>query len=103
MTTSSLATSPVVLRPYRLRCRLPALAAVIERSLHPLGWEACDQAPIGLLIDGPWGIALQELAEHDPSEWVIVTDKPLPGILGGPMDLLAARAARRGSPRRALG
>lgn len=78
MTTSPLATSPVVPRPYRLHCCLPALAAVIERSLHPLGWKVCAQAPIGLLIDGPWGIALQELAENDPSEWVVVTDNPCP-------------------------
>lgn len=78
MTTSSLTTSPVVLRPYRLRCSLPALAAVIDRSLHPLGWEVCDQAPIGLLLDSPWGIALQELAQNDPSEWVVVTDNPCP-------------------------
>lgn len=78
MTTPSLTTSLLVARPYRLRCRLPALAAVIERSLHPLGWEVDDQASTGLLIDGPWGIALQELAQNNPSEWIVVTDNPCP-------------------------
>lgn len=111
MTTSPLATSPVVPRPYRLRCCLPALAAVIQRSLHPLGWEVCAQAPTGLLIDGPWGIALQELAQNDPSTWVVVTDNPCPeywedlwtfrpcGLLaGGHTVEELAEALRRASP-----
>jgi DNA-binding NarL/FixJ family response regulator len=51
---------------------------VIEQSLHPFGWEVNTQAPIGLLIDGPWGIALQELIGKSSREWVIVTDNPCP-------------------------
>lgn len=78
MTTLSLPTSPVVPRLYRLRCAIPALATEIKESLQRLGWEVCGQAPAGLLIDGPWGVALQELIRNDPSEWVVVTDNPCP-------------------------
>lgn len=78
MTTLSLPTSPVGSRSYRLRCGIPALAAEIARGLQPLGWEADEQGRLGLLIDAPSGFALQELAQVDPSEWVVVTDNPCP-------------------------
>jgi len=78
MTTFAPPTLPVVLRSYRLHCGLPALAAEIVRRLQGFGWEARDRAPLGLLIDAPWGVALQRLAQVDPSEWVVVTDNPCP-------------------------
>lgn len=76
MTTSS--TSSVVSRLYRLHCGIPALAAEISQSLRRFGWEVCGQAPLGLLIDGPWGIALQQSAQANFSEWIVVTDNPCP-------------------------
>lgn len=71
-------TSEMVARPYRLLCGIPALASEIERTLHSLGWEACDHAQLGLLIDGPWGVALHELEQTDPGQLLVVTDNPCP-------------------------
>ena len=68
----------MVSRHYHLHCTLPALAAVVARSLQRLGWETCEQAPLSLLIDGPWGVALQVLSQEDAHEWVVVTDNPCP-------------------------
>lgn len=78
MTTSSSPTSLVVARPYCLHCGIPALADEISQSLRHFGWEVCKHAPLGLLIDGPWGVAFQQVAQVNPGEWVIVTDNPCP-------------------------
>lgn len=78
MTTSPSPTSTVVPRPYRLHCGIPALADEISQSLQRFGWEVCEHASLGLLIDGPWGVALQQVAQVDPGEWLVVTDNPCP-------------------------
>lgn len=78
MTTPALSTASMVLRPYRLHCSLPALAAVIAHSLQRLGWEPLEHAPLGLLVDGPWGVALDVLSQGHAQEWVVVTDNPCP-------------------------
>lgn len=38
----------------------------------------CEHAPLGLLIDAPWGVALHELEQADPGQLVVVTDNPCP-------------------------
>lgn len=68
----------MVTRSYRLLCVIPALAKQIELNLRLFGWEAWEHAQIGLLIDGPWGIALHELERMDPNSLVVITDNPCP-------------------------
>lgn len=84
----------MVPRRYRLHCGIPALAAEIARRLQQFGWEACEEATLGLLIDGPWGVALQGLAQMSHGEWIVVTDNPCPEYwedlwTGWPRGLLA--------------
>lgn len=78
MTPLTLPTASMVLRHYRLQCPLPALAAVIAHSLQRFGWETLEHAPVGLLVDGPWGVALNVLSREHAQEWVVVTDNPCP-------------------------
>lgn len=95
MTTfSSSPTSSVVPRTYRLHCDIPALGEEISQSLQRFGWEVCEHASRGLLIDGPWGVALQQSAEANLSDWIVVTDNPCPEYWedlwsSGPCGLLA--------------
>jgi hypothetical protein len=78
MTTPSRASSPVVDQTYRLLCGIPALAEEIGGRLRRLGWIISTTAPLGLLIDGPWGVAPRGLEQGHPSELVVVTDNPCP-------------------------
>lgn len=78
MTTPSPPLVPAILHRYRLRCGSPTLAAGIARSLQQLNWEVGEQAPLGLLIDAPWGVALQVLSQENPGEWVVITNNPCP-------------------------
>lgn len=78
MSPVSSIASRVVPQLYRLHCGIPALAGEVRQSLQRLGWEVGEQVSLGLLIDGPWGTALQHLTQVDPGEWVVVTDSPCP-------------------------
>lgn len=73
---SSMTTPPAVLGTYRMLCGIPALAQEIAQHLRTLGWEARDHAPVTLLFDGPWGVALQALPLETTEVLVIVTDNP---------------------------
>lgn len=69
---------PAVLGTYRMLCGVPALAQEIALHLRSLGWEEQADAPVTLLLDGPWGVALQGLDVDTTRALVIVTDNPCP-------------------------
>lgn len=70
-------SSPAVLGTYRILCGIPALAQQVKGNLHQIGWEAREDAPITLLVDGPWGFALKR-EWYTQGELVVVTDNPCP-------------------------
>jgi DNA-binding NarL/FixJ family response regulator len=70
-------------RNVRVLCGIPALAAELGMGLKPFGWHIQPDADITLIIDGPWGIALQFLlqqaADHKPgSKAIVLSDNPCP-------------------------
>lgn len=65
-------------RRYRLHCALKALGDELSASLKQQGWHVEEAADLTLVIDGPWGVALQALANDTAENTVVVTDNPCP-------------------------
>lgn len=71
-------TTALPVRVLCVQCAIPSLADELGSGLELLGWTLEPGAELTLLIDGPWGTALQHLLEHPTENLVVLTDNPCP-------------------------
>ncbi|GGL19126.1 response regulator transcription factor [Deinococcus radiotolerans] len=67
-------------QPYQLICGVPAYASAsdLTATLRRYGWVTTDNARIALIMDAPWGNALQQLRSNLSLTTVVVTNSPCP-------------------------